>query len=238
MYHHLCYSVPLLTACCHQHRPIVGEIMRRDAWLYERAWNRSQSRAQHKLQSWGVFKWCPCCYYNDRHIRREWSPLFPCQKPTRKYNLQGQKMLYIAVKEELETLVTQACLKHLPLQLSLLWYYRKTPSTKPVHESNIRPTATIKKLPSSKYYWGNPHNRIFLVTFWGLCIFIFCFQIALKSHSNKCWSPLTSKWTFSVQNNNYQNINTFYPNFILFFFFPSKRHVNEKHSELINAAVV
>lgn len=68
-----------------------------------------------------------------------------------KYNLQGQKMLYIAVEEELETPVTQAYLKHLLLQLLFLWYYRKTASTKSVHESNIRPTPTIKKLPSSNY---------------------------------------------------------------------------------------
>lgn len=37
MYCHLCYLVLLLTACCHQHWPVVGEITGGDAWLYERA---------------------------------------------------------------------------------------------------------------------------------------------------------------------------------------------------------
>lgn len=52
MYHHLCYSGLLLTACCHRHWPIIEKITGGDAWLYERAWNWFQSQVWHKPQSW------------------------------------------------------------------------------------------------------------------------------------------------------------------------------------------
>lgn len=116
----------------------------------------------------------PCCYItisiseeDDLHcflVRGQWENI----------TYKARKMLSIAVKEELETPVTQACLKHLLLQLSLLCYYRKTPWTKPVHESNIRPTPTIKKLPSSNYYRGNPYEGKILSHFHFL--FTNCFK--------------------------------------------------------------
>lgn len=62
MYHHLCYSVPLLTACCHQHRPIVGEITREMLGFMREL--ETGPRVEHNinpkagLYSNGV----PCCY--------------------------------------------------------------------------------------------------------------------------------------------------------------------------------
>ena len=86
-------------------------------------------------------------------------------------------MLHMVVREELKIPVTQACLKHSPLQLSSLWYYRNTPSTKLVHESDIKPAPASTGLPDSNYYQVNPHKCKTFVTIWGL--FSFHFVIVL-----------------------------------------------------------
>lgn len=90
-------------------------------------------------------------------------------------------MLCMVVREELKIPVTQACLKHLPLQLSLLQYYRNTLSIKPVHKSDIKPAPASTGLPDSNYYRVNPHRSKTFVATWRLLSFHFvlpyCFKI-------------------------------------------------------------
>lgn len=129
-------------------------------------------------------------------------------------------MLCMVVREELKIPVTRTCLKHSPPQLSSLQYYRNTLSTKPVHESGIKPAPASTGLPDSNYYQVTSHKTKTFVTIWGLFLFIFCYCVALKSCSNECWSTSTLKWTNCVQNNNSEDIKTFYACSQLFVFFP------------------
>lgn len=91
-------------------------------------------------------------------------------------------MLRMVVREELKIPVTRACLKHLSLQLSSLQYYRNTPSTKPMHKSNVKPA------PDSNYYQVNPHKTKLLSQFGDYSLFIFCCCVALKPFPVECWS--------------------------------------------------
>lgn len=90
-------------------------------------------------------------------------------------------MLCTEVREELKILVTQACLKHLSLQLWAPQYYRNTPRTQSARKSDGKPAPASRGLTYCNYYQVNPHKSKNFVTVWGVFSFHFLLLYWLKA---------------------------------------------------------